>query len=286
MPTQIEITQKIAKLFDEFKQNEKNKQKLEKELIAQTKKELGKDIFKHYHLPADFDTKKLEDKEIFSGRFEEKHSFPFTDEQFDHFIGLEKFPITSPVVLNEKNNKIQGVYLAAKDNGRLILYALTIVNEGGYNEFDKTTIRLEMSVGGKEWMSLLRLDNSGAPHPNYIENRSGGGRNLVDDYSQIKGINPPHIHKNCHDSEVIAHAYKDYTPATEISEPVYDLKHALDYFMSHANIKAKINPEIAAAPNYRFTYGQDLFDSADIDKGKDKFENIFLEICEQEESNL
>lgn len=258
------------KQLDSMRENylnyQSHKEKLKQEVIDL----FGKDIFKDYFVPDDFDYRKLK-PDYFANPTRQIMAFPFEQSQFDELIGMEKKMLNQPIIFNYKGHTIHGGYFYGIKNGKVVLFALSITTDSNqrlaeHPKLDKYkfSIKLDMLINGHEPLALLRFDSLGS-HPNLISN----GQIALDNFS-VQALSQPHIHKNDEFTQVVCSENLDYTTAYPVpdkittmkgsDDPLY-FKTCIDNFFKLANVKAKINVSSPKVKDYYYyDFNDNLFD--------------------------
>lgn len=235
------------KTIDIMKENEENYEELKESLIEKANNKLGFDFQTEYYLPENFSLNSFSD-EHFKKYCSQKIAMPFSDSAFEKFISMKKTIINKEYLFNNRGKNIYGVYLIAVENNKPILFSLSIVKKIEDNQDNLDfSIKVDMCVGGKEWLSLLRLDSMGPAHPNYIKNGKVSKR------EEVVFSFTPHIHKNNEACQVISYNNLLYTTAIECQEflkqkklscdPTY-FKSAIQLVYNMCGIEANFNSKI------------------------------------------
>ena len=249
-------------VFEIIKENMKNFDKIRKFQIEETKKRLSVDFLENYNVDENFNLDSLTPS-IFKQRCLQKNMIPFSDELIEKFLTIDKYAVGSQFNENVRGKNVYGTILMADDNGKKLIFDLTISQATQYNE-DKTnfSIKLDMLVSGKEWFQLARFDSAGAGHPNYFSNGK-----LVENFDDIEFAATPHLHINSEKTQILLGdtGNYEYLPANFIeelkisrnnSDPSF-FKNCIDMFLGFANIKTKINKKIQG--NYDYNKKESLF---------------------------
>lgn len=243
------------KVLELAQQNNENYAKLKDSLLKQANENLNLDILNDYHLDSYFEFSNL-DGSHFLKRMEQSCPLPYPNSMIKKFIKMEKTPINMPFITNSRGKNIFGVYMIGKENGKPILFSLSIIKgtEDNKDNID-FCIKVDMSISGKTWLPLLRLDSIGPEHPNYII-----GNKLIQDLNDLKKIKTPHIHITNEQTQIILHDKLDYTSAeylcfldkSKSSNDKTFFKKSIDFVFEIANINAKINEKLKSDYNYNF----------------------------------
>ena len=251
----------------EIRQNKKKYSEIKNRLCNETNERLGVDFKTEYFLPADFNSDVLTES-VFKTRCLQKHFIPFSNEQIEKFITMSKRAVGNHFNANFKGKNIFGSFLLGEENGKNIIYALTIVKGTQHNEnLRDFSIKLDMLVAGKEWFSLARFDSIGAGHPNYFS-----GEKVAHSLNLVEFAKTPHLHINSEETQVLfsTRSNCEYTPAKEIVE-LRELRNSgdksyfkkcLESFLNISNIKSKINKNLLDCSEYNKE--NSLFDSQDV----------------------
>ena len=252
------INNKTLKMFQE---NQSNYNDLKSDLIRQAKVVLGDDFLTNYYLPKNFNLYSLND-EHFRSRTSQELSMPFCNDIFSRFLKMKKYAINDVYMFNQKSKNIHGVYLIGKENGKNVLFCLTIVKNIAEDDFLDFTIKLDVCIKGKQWLNVIRLDSFGPSHPNYIINGK-----VVDMEEEVTFAKTPHLHRNSEEVQVIANKNLDYSPAMELnninflnksSEDSSIFKSCFNMFLNYSNIDFIINKKIDK--DYKYSFKNVLFD--------------------------
>lgn len=252
------------KTLEQYKENEKNFYQIKNRLIYNIQSKYGDKFFSEYWLPEDFDIKKLDEK-TFETSYTQNMPLPFSNRLINLFISMPKKPYNDVYSFNKRGKNVTGTYLYSKHNGKPIVFAFSIIKNCAYNDFLDFSIKLDVFIGGKEWLNLLRFDSLGAPHPCYFQ-----GKKVYENESDIIYAKAPHIHKNSFENQVLSCDNLDYTPAKEVNLNYQNLfsndksifKSSFIYFCKNANIKVPINENII--DDYHFSYNKPLYDLSKI----------------------
>lgn len=140
--------------------------------------------------PYDFDYEGLSNSRYFESRHSQNVPIPFPVNEVVRLVKLPKHRINSiePIYANGKNGF--GTFLLSKEGDKFTLFAFSLVADAQENaKYTNFQVKLDICVGGKEWMPLVRYDSSGEKHPNYIANNT-----VVKNESDVEFVRPPHIH--------------------------------------------------------------------------------------------
>lgn len=252
----------ISKKKDRLTSRLNRKDEIYYSLIKEASSVLGEDFLLNYHLPQDFDFSQLNEI-FFTERNPQTLALPFDDEVFNKFLTIEKQIINLPIMQKD----VHGAFLVANDNGKPIVFALSIVKK---TEID-LNIKLDVLVGGKTWLPLCRLDTFGPSHPNYFNS------DKVLDVPQRAPT--PHLHINNQLTQILCYDDLDYTTANYLLSLAYEnnqendsplIKRAINYFFEATNINAPINEKIIDSYDYDST--NPLFDYTKISFAEFGFE--------------
>lgn len=251
-----------SKLKDRLQKRLDIKNEIYSNLVAQASSVINEDFLTNYHLPQDFDFSEVDDR-VFAERTCQTIPVPLDESVFNKFLNIEKKIINLPFT----NKSVHGCYLVGNDNGKPILFALSIVKKSDidYN------IKLDVLVGGKEWLPLCRLDTFGPSHPNYFNS------DKILDVPQRAPT--PHLYINNQLTEILCYDDLDYTTANYLPSLAYEnnqendsplIKRAINYFFEATNINAPINEKIIDSYDYDST--NPLFDYTKISFAEFGFE--------------
>ncbi len=254
------------KNLDLIKDNSKNYDQLYNQLIEEAKQKLGNNIFTDFQLPINFSLNNLDDS-IFKRRNLQTMALPFSNKIFELLIKMPKKAINDVYNFNNKGYNVTGIYLVGKYNDKPILFALNVNRFLTYKDYLNFSIKLDVCIGGKTWLQLLRLDSSGDSHPNFFE-----GKSVCQDESKIIYAKTPHLHINSQENEVLSYNIIDYSPAIELdfnfknfrSDDKTLLKNCFEYFKKYANIDIEINKEIEN--DYHYDFNKPLYDYSKINQ--------------------
>ena len=225
------------------KSNAENYEEIKNEQISYANHVLGThDFTKEYGLPENYDFSKLHDG-VFTDMHLQQVFMPFSDEQIEYFTALPKKVINAPFVINQKGKTVYGVYLVADDNGKKVLFALSI-SKGNQDNTKLTDfkLKLDMQVAGKEWLQLTRYDSIGFDHPNYVTYDEDGNWVVPSSKSEVGKAPTPHLHYQSEAGQILVSGDSkrgcDYTLAETIpelaslrgSDPEY-FKKCVNYFL-------------------------------------------------------
>ena len=254
----------IPKSLRQMQENEARYKERERELIAKMKAK-GLDKF---WVDRSFDIESLvENEDIFKvgARGPQKMAMPFSDRQFDTFRGMTKKAIGSPIMISNGTKLVHGTYLMGKSAGRPVIFAFSIAKDKNerfaYKNFN---IKLDMLVGGKEWLPLVRFDGLDNPHPNYIVDGK-----VVADTEEVETTSSCHIHLNNSATQVLT-SDLSYTTAVDAPKRIASkaksndqafFKAALDYTlslcgMSKEMLRSENKDYLMDFGNYLFDYNQ------------------------------
>ena len=229
-------------------------------LVKEAKELYGDDIFDNIYLPNDFDLKKL-DINLAEKYDLQECQLPFGNDTIYNLIRMPKTLINEVFNYNHKGRSIHGAYLLGKHNEKYVLFLLRIESPVEHKNFTNFKIKLDACIQGKAWFSILRLDSSGHPHPNYIKNGK-----VVKTQEEMSFARTPHLHIADHITQVLTDTVS-YSLAQEL--PFFDyenqsvndkfmFKKMVKYFLKISNIKAKMNKNIRK--NYFYSKSEPLFD--------------------------
>lgn len=173
-----------------------NYDETKKQIIASSKSKLGFDFLNHYGLPDGFEfPTEAELKPIFSKTCAQKISMPFSDAQFDSFLQMKKLPWGAPIV-----QKVDGLLMVSQlmtgydSNDQLCLFRFMVKKNKSTEDY---SLKMDMCVGGKEWITIIRLDTKQPEkHTEYFDKNG----NFVENGYQVSGI---HLHTTNECSQVI-----------------------------------------------------------------------------------
>ncbi len=247
-----------------IKENSKNYDKLRNELIKKAEHKFGKNIFTDFQLPIDFSLNNLDDS-IFRNRTTQTLPLPYSNEIFELLKKMPKKAINDVYNFNNKGYNITGVYLIGKYDNKPVLFAFNICRFLAYKDYLNFSIKLDVCVGGKTWLQLLRLDSYGPSHPNYFQNKK-----VCQKESEVQYVKTPHLHINSQENEILTHNIIDYSPAIELdfnfenfrSDDKTLLKKCFEYFKKYANIEIEINKKIEN--DYHYDFNNPLYDYSRI----------------------
>ena len=254
-------------VFELISENMKNYDKVKKEQTLEAERRLGTNFSTSYGVDENFNLDSLTSS-VFKQRCLQKNMIPFSDELIEKFLTIGKYAVGTQFNENVRGKNIYGTILMADDNGKKLVFVLTISQATQFNE-DKTnfSIKLDMLVSGKEWFQLARFDSAGAGHPNYISNG-----NIAKNFDDIEFAATPHLHINSEKAQILLSGAGncEYLPANFIeelkisrnnSDPNF-FKNCINMFLGFANIKTKVNKKIQ--DNYEYNKKENLFDDKDV----------------------
>ena len=229
-------------------------------VIKEAKKIYGDNIFDDIYLPKNYNLENL-DVDLAKEYDLQECKLPFDEKTIKTLIKMPKILVNEVFNFNHKGKSIHGSFLIGKNNGKYCLFLLKIINSSEHNDFSDFSIKLDACIQGKAWLSLLRLDSSGNPHPNYIKDGK-----VVKTPNDLTFVRTPHLHKTDYITQILADT-KSYSLATEL--PFFDyenqnvtdkymFKKIVNYFLKNCNIKAKINEVVKN--DYLYSKTKPLFD--------------------------
>ena len=175
------------------KENFKNgKVELRRAEVEKLMHEAGIDMDR-YWMPSDSMFDGLERLKYFNGAYKQRTPIPFESKKIREFVAMPKARLGMvEYVLTPDRETIGSFYVGSEGDGaRNTLFAFSIVCKRDpsikYTDFN---IKLDMCVGGKEWMPLIRLDTGVRDdHRNIFENGVP-----VDKVSNMRTVGTPHLH--------------------------------------------------------------------------------------------
>ena len=255
------------------KNNAPNYEAIKARQIEEANKVLGtRDFTREYGVSDNFEIAKLDDK-VFTSRGSQVTFMPFSNKQIEHFMTMKKQVVNAPFTGNSKGKNYYGTYLVGDDNGKKVVFALTIRRGTQDNEDQKDfSIKIDMLVAGKQWMQIARYDSIGFAHPNYIIPGANGKLVVPENPSQITKAATPHLHHQTEEGQVLFDGCDcDYTVAEHVPEmavlrdrdPQY-FKKSIEYFLGAGGVQTKLN-EAKLSRNYdNIGRHVQLFDPADV----------------------
>lgn len=159
--------------------------------VEELMKQYGIDLNKYYlEDPCEFDYDKLSNSRHFESRHAQNIPMPFKMEEVIRLAKLPKHRINRIESIYENGKNGFGTFLLAREGDKFTLFSFSLVADSQENaKYTNFHVKLDICVGGKEWMPLIRYDSSGQKHPNYIVNNK-----VVKNESDVEFVRPPHIH--------------------------------------------------------------------------------------------
>lgn len=258
--------------------NELDFDETEHRVIKEAKELYGDNIFDDIYIPDNYNLQNLDIN--LAKKFDlQECQLPFSDKIINSLIKMPKTPINEVFNFNNKGKSIHGAFLIGKHNGKHALFLLRIEKSCEHKNFTNFSIKLDACIQGKAWLSLMRLDSSGHPHPNYIKNGK-----VVKTQEDLVFARTPHLHKTDYITQVLTDS-KSYSLAKEIPffdyekesvDDKYMFKKLVKYFFKTSNINAKINKSVEE--DYYYSKTQPLldYDVSYIDKPSELNEKEIL----------
>lgn len=163
-----------------------------REIVYNNLKDVGIDL-SSYWIKDDRMLDNLGGMSYFNKPYKQRIAMPFNKENIRKFIDMPKARLGSVEYCHTSDREVMGSFFVASEGGgeRNSLFALSIVcNDDPSLKYTNFNIKLDMCVGGKEWMPLLRFDSAGEEdHKDiYVDGKP------VSKVEDMVSVDPPHLH--------------------------------------------------------------------------------------------
>lgn len=246
--------------------NINNAEELKKQIIQKTTANLGFNFLTNYGIPKDFvlpSKKELEN--TFKKVQSQKNAMPFDEEQFKSFRNMKKTPWQNPIIIKVQKSICYNQLMTGYDKttNQLCLFRFMLMqNPEDYEDF---SLKLEMCVGGKEWLPLIRYDaQQESMHKNYIDKNGNFVEHGYD-------VDSPHFHITTEAGQVVFHddlqtSFAQFADkinkkllTSEVDKDTH-LKEAVDMFKEHCAVTARIENYEVSDTNTLFNYNDIVYE--------------------------